>query len=573
MTHPDFVGTEKNKKEWQGTRPIYRLRSGLNQHFIQKFIAQYMKSLTVPDNWLAPYILKKLSLPPFLQSIQHMHTLEEPSEINLNPFKKRLCFDEFLAHQLALILSSRKANTNHITNDQPITLSPTPLICELLETLPFELTDGQNKTIEEILKDMQKPFPMVRLLQGDVGSGKTVVALITAIKQIEQGGQVVFLSPTEILSIQHYNTITNFFGHKIRVQLLTGRQTAKQKKQIYEDLKNHKIDLLIGTHAIIQDPVVFKNLTFCIVDEQHRFGVKQRMLLQEKGNAVHLLSMTATPIPRTLTLAQYGDMDISILKEKPKGRIPIITTLLSTAKYEELIERLSAKIKNDTQIYWVCPLIENSETLTYTAAETRYIALQKVFGENNVLIVHGKMKSAQKDDVMEKFKTGKAKILVSTTVIEVGVDVPNASIMIIENAERFGLSQLHQLRGRVGRGQKESYCVLLYGKALTQIGKKRLEVMKSTNDGFEISEMDLKLRGQGEITGTQQSGMPSFKFANFDEASIQDQEIYSTLLEEANTYAWELFLNPEYKDFFDNACNYLLKIYQKDNAVLYTKTG
>jgi ATP-dependent DNA helicase RecG len=573
MTHPDFVGTEKDKNDWQGTRPLYRLKTGLHQRFVQKFIAQYLKNLTVPDNWLAPHILSKLSLPSFLQSIQHMHTLDGSSEIAHNPFKKRLCFDEFLAHQLALILSSRKATLHSAVENTSITLTPSPLIAEFIAALPFELTNGQKNIIKEILTDMQKPHPMVRLLQGDVGSGKTVVAAISALKQIEQGGQVVFLSPTEILAIQHYKTISEIFGHKIRVQLLTGRHTSKQKKQIYEDLKEHKIDLLIGTHAIIQESVTFNKLTFCIIDEQHRFGVKQRMLLQEKGQDAHLLSMTATPIPRTLTLAQYGDMDISVLKEKPKGRIPIITSILSLKKYDSLLERLKEKMKEDTQIYWVCPLIEHSEALSYTAAEARHKALQKVFGESNVLMMHGKMKSAQKDEVMEAFKAGKAQILVSTTVIEVGVDVPNASIMIIENAERFGLSQLHQLRGRVGRGQKESYCILLFGAMLTVIGKKRLEVMQSTDDGFEISEMDLKLRGQGEITGTQQSGMPYFKFADFETASIQDQDVYNALLEEANTYAWELFLNPEYKHLFENACTHLLKIYKKDNAVQYTKTG
>lgn len=574
LSHPDFVGDEKDQKKWIGEQPIYSLTAGMNQNFIQRFVGQIVDKITMPDQWIAPNILAKLALSPICLSIQKMHQKEAFLPLSKNPYKKRLCFDEFLAHQLALILSSRKGQIVQQKQEEIIqTQEVSKLIQDFLNVLPFQLTAGQNKIIHDILSDMEKPYPMIRLLQGDVGSGKTMVAFITALQQIEKGYQVSLLSPTEILANQHYQNIQGLFGHKIRIELLTGQQTAKQKKQIYDRLKNHEIDLLIGTHALIQEKVNFHKLGYCIVDEQHRFGVKQRMLLQQKGSNVHLLSMTATPIPRTLTLAQYGDMDISLLTEKPKGRKPIVTTLLSHQKIDDLLNRLQEKLATDVQIYWVCPLIEDSENLSLMAVEKRYEELCDFFGEDKIALLHGKMKPSEKEHVMNMFKKGDKKILIATTVIEVGVDVPNASIMIIENAERFGLAQLHQLRGRVGRGSKESYCILIYGRQLTETGKKRLETMRQTDDGFYIAEMDLKLRGQGSITGTQQSGMPSFKFSDFEKSTPEEQDIYSALLEEANQYAWDLFLNPEYRVFFDHAYSYLLPIFKQDQAKNYTKTG
>lgn len=566
IVHPDFVGFEKDLPQWQGVKPIYPLTGGLHQSFVQRFVQKILTHLDNTPEWIDLERLARFSFPGFITAIKELH---QPRIIGLpiskNPYKQRLCFDEFLAHQLSLILSSRRVR---LSNQEKV-LSPkiTPLMDDFLKNLPFDLTDGQKKVIEEIVIDFQKAEPMVRLLQGDVGSGKTVVGFITSLYHIDKGGQVAFLAPTEILAQQHYENIERIFGHKIKVALLTGRNTIKQKKEIYKKLEDHQIDLLIGTHALIQEAVAFKNLTYCIIDEQHRFGVEQRVKLSKKGERVDLLSMTATPIPRSLTIAQYGDMDVSVLKEKPKGRKPIVTTVMGKNKYDALIDRLNSQLDEGVQVYWVCPLIEESST--FTAAQDRYEDLSKKFGSNHVGLVHGKMKSLEKDKVMVDFKTGNLKILVATTVIEVGVDVPNASIMIIENAERFGLAQLHQLRGRVGRGSKDSYCILLYGNMLTTVARQRLDIMRTTDDGFSLAEMDLKIRGSGELTGTQQSGMPSFIFSNFDNALPEEIDIYNKLMEEANAYAWSLALDQP--ETFKIACDYLFKIFHKN--ITFTQSG
>jgi ATP-dependent DNA helicase RecG len=572
MVHPDFVGSLTDKENWVGKKPIYPLVAGLSQSFIQKFIKKILNSLHPVKEWLSPSLLNQLSFPPFIQSIRVLH--EKPENLSIqSAYRKRLCFDEFLSHQLALILSSRKSSikTDLEKNLSSFSFINIPLIKKLLDHLPFSLTKGQESVLSDIFNDFESGFSMLRLLQGDVGSGKTIVALISALYHIQRGGQVAFLVPTEILAQQHFETITKLIGQDVRVTLLTGRHTKKQKEAIYYDLKTHVIDLLVGTHALIQEKLEFKNLTYCIIDEQHRFGVQQRMAISQKGRDIHLLSMTATPIPRSLTLAQYGDMDISLLKEKPKGRKAIITTLLSEKNILKLYERLNEQLRDDTQVYWVCPLIQESENLTLTAAQKRFEHMQAYFKEIPIGIMHGKMASHEKDTIMQDFKNGKIKLLVSTTVIEVGVDVPNASIMVIENAERFGLAQLHQLRGRVGRGSKESYCILVFSSFLTLSGKQRLEIMKSTDDGFVLSEMDLKMRGAGDITGIQQSGMPKFKLSDFDKATAEEQEILSDLLEKANAYAWELFLNLEYSNYLEDVKNNLLPIFNKEEA--YAKSG
>lgn len=574
MVHPDFVGEAYQVESWIGDQPIYPLTAGLTQKFMRGFVLRCLSKIEPVPEWLAPAHLKRdgISLPSFKESILQLHHDFTVKSIIETPYKQRLCFDEFLAHQLALILSSRKVQLldNHVC-DKPHTICP--LVKEVIDTLPFALTKGQQQILDIVMTDLNKPHPMVRLLQGDVGSGKTIVALLALLDQIDKGGQVAFLSPTGILTKQHFDTIKALVGERVRVDMLTSTTTAKQKGLLLERLKKGEIDLLVGTHSLIQEAVTFKNLTFCVIDEQHRFGVEQRIALSKKGLNVHLLSMTATPIPRTLTLACYGDMDVSMLKEKPPGRIPIHTSVICAKQYPKIKSRILQQIKTGTQCFWVCPVIEESADSNLTAVTKRYEDLQNTFGAQNVGLVHGKMRAKEKDAVMLSFVNGDLKVLVATTVIEVGVNVPAATIMVIENAERFGLAQLHQLRGRVGRGAGASYCILLYRSPLSFTGVKRLEAMREYDDGFKLAELDLKLRGSGETTGTQQSGLPKFKFSDHDNASSAEQEFYDWLLEQAHLYAWELVQKNELKDQLDHAKRYLLPIYNKENASDYSKAG
>jgi len=416
------------------------------------------------------------------------------------------CYEK-IAQNLTLPLGeSRRVADDAVRGNQLISLK---------SVLPFSLTNAQERAIEDILTDMKSPTKMMRLLQGDVGSGKTIVALFACINATSAGYQSCIMAPTEILARQHYETISKLCSEmNINTVLLTGRDKGKPRQEKLELIQSGEAKIVIGTHALFQESVDFGNLGLAVIDEQHRFGVHQRMMLSEKGSKVDCLVMSATPIPRTLTLTLYGDMDISILDEKPANRKEIQTSVLNSNKLESLIYSLEDRIKEGEKIYWVCPLVEESEKLDLAAATERYQDLRKYFGDI-VGLVHGKMKSDEKKAAMENFLSGKTKILVATTVIEVGVDVKDASIMVIEHSERFGLSQLHQLRGRVGRGDKQSYCVLVYSYPISTDGRKRLEIMRKTNDGFVIAEEDLSIRGGGEILGTRQSGIPEFKFASY----------------------------------------------------------
>ena len=431
---------------------------------------------------------------------------------------------------------------------------------KVLSSLPFSLTNSQKDVLEEIKQDQNLPYKMLRLVQGDVGSGKTVVALLSMLKVIEDGAQTALMAPTEILAKQHFETITALTQNtSIKVALLTGKLKTKQKNEIYNDLSSGKIDIIIGTHALFTETVTFKDLGYVVIDEQHRFGVNQRLSLSSKGNMCDVLVMTATPIPRSLLLTAYGDMDYSKITELPKGRKPSKTAIMNINKIPSVIEALRRKLEEGTRAYWVCPLVEESQKSDLAAATERFEMLKTYFGDK-VALIHGKMKEQEKDAVMEEFKQGKKTLLVATTVIEVGVNVPEATIMIIEHAERFGLAQLHQLRGRIKRGYEEGVCMLMYSYPISNISKERLNIMKETEDGFYIAEKDLELRGGGEILGTRQSGFTNFKLA--------DMQYHQDLLIKARDDAKEILAkDPKLETKRGQALRILLYLFEQNEAV------
>ncbi|MDP6343584.1 MAG: ATP-dependent DNA helicase RecG, partial [Alphaproteobacteria bacterium] len=434
------------------------------------------------------------------------------------------------------------------------------------KTLPYRLTQGQETVLAEIRADMAEPQRMLRLLQGDVGSGKTIVALLAMLAAVENGAQAAFMVPTEILARQHFETLTALCAEAgVRLQILTGRSKGKPRQEILRALQAGEIDIVIGTHALFQDDVEFADLALTVIDEQHRFGVHQRLTLGDKGRAADVLVMTATPIPRTLTLTVYGDMDISLLHGKPPGRLAVDTRAMPLSRLEEVIAGLQRAVAGGASAFWVCPLVEESEKADVAAAEARHDALGKLFGDQ-VGLVHGRMKAAEKDQVMEAFAAGRLKVLVATTVIEVGVDVPDATIMTIEHAERFGLAQLHQLRGRVGRGGQQSSCLLLYAEPLGETARARIAIMRETDDGFRIAEEDLRLRGTGELLGTRQSGFPTFRLA--DVAAHQD------LMEAARDDARLIMeRDPELNGERGQALRVLLYLFERDAAVKFLRSG
>jgi ATP-dependent DNA helicase RecG len=512
MSHPDYIVAPEARGDLPMLEPVYPLTAGLSGKVLYKAIRQTLERVPEMTEWQDAAWLKARGFPDIKSALQRLHRPDDAQDVSNGAAPwQRLAYDELLAGQLALglVRQNLKAQRGRsITGDGRIG-------ARVINALPFKLTNSQVNALKEISADLAADHRMLRLLQGDVGSGKTVVALMAMAIAVEAGTQAALMAPTEVLARQHLETIAPLAEKAgLKIELLTGREKGKTRDAILERLASGEIDILIGTHALFQTDVVFKDLAFAVIDEQHRFGVHQRLALQAKGSngGTNVLVMTATPIPRTLLMTHYGDLDVSKLTEKPAGRKPIITKKVPVDALERLIDRIRVQLTEGAQVYWVCPLIESSELTDLAAAEERHAHLRQTFGDS-VGLLHGALAAKEKDATMAAFAAGDLKILVATTVIEVGVNVPNANIMVIEHAERFGLAQLHQLRGRVGRGSRESFCMLLYKAPLGATAEQRLTMMEDTEDGFLIAEKDLQLRGGGEMLGARQSGMPGFRVA------------------------------------------------------------
>ncbi|MFT7228762.1 MAG: ATP-dependent DNA helicase RecG [Methylophilaceae bacterium] len=525
MVHPQCKAAGKDTAVSEQLTPVYPTTAGLTQPSLRKAIktAIQMDALT---ETLPPFVYETQDFPSFSDSIQSLHYPQPDADLTalesrLTPEWRRLAYDELLAQQLSM----RKHYAKRRSIDASEIAPSQTLVKQLLQDLPFGLTQAQQKVSAEISQDLTQAHPMQRLLQGDVGSGKTIVACLAALQAIEQGWQVALMAPTEILAEQHYKKFEMWLAPmNIHIECLTGSQNKKTREAAQQDIASGKVQLTVGTHALFQKAVSFKKLGLAIIDEQHRFGVQQRLALRQKGAPEpHQLMMTATPIPRTLSMSYYADLDVSVIDELPPGRTPVVTKLVSDQRREEILQRVREACQSGSQAYWVCPLIEESEVLQLQTATEIFKNLQQNFSDLSVGLVHGRLKLAEKQAVMQTFVAGEIQLLVATTVIEVGVDVPNASLMVIEHAERMGLSQLHQLRGRVGRGAAKSTCILMYQNKLSEMARARLKVIYENTDGFAISQADLNLRGPGEFLGTRQSGVPMLKIADLtrDEDLLQ----------------------------------------------------
>jgi ATP-dependent DNA helicase RecG len=513
MTHPDYIVPPEQRGDLPMLEPVYPLTAGLSGKIVQKATRQALDRLRPTPEWQEPAWLKERGWPGFVEALQRLHRPDDAGDVSAGgaPWQ-RLAYDELLAGQLALAL----VRQNFKERRGRIVKGDGRIRAAIADALPFTLTRSQREAMREIEADMNAPRRMLRLLQGDVGSGKTVVALLAMAIAVEAGAQAALMAPTEVLARQHLETIAPLAEKAgLRIGLLTGREKGRARKDVLDHLAAGELDIIIGTHALFQPDVIFRDLAFAVIDEQHRFGVHQRLSLQSKGNGTgtDVLVMTATPIPRTLVMTHYGDLDVSRLTEKPPGRKPVVTKAIPVDSMEKLTDRLRVQLSEGAQVYWVCPLIESSDVSDLAAAEERHAHLAQLFGKENVGLLHGGMQDKAKDAAMQAFAEGNLKILVATTVIEVGVNVSNANIMVIEHAERFGLAQLHQLRGRVGRGSRESFCMLLYKAPLGEAARQRLDMMEQTEDGFLIAEKDLELRGGGEVLGARQSGTPGFRVA------------------------------------------------------------
>ena len=563
MTHPDHIAAPEEAASLKAVEPVYPLTAGLSLKVVGKAVHAALERLPDVPEWLDEAQRQREGWRPWHEALREAHAPGEEHDLSpLTPSRRRLAYDELLANQLAIALvrdrqlrqkGRRLKGSGHLQE-------------RVLSSLPFALTGSQRQAVAEITADMAAEHRMLRLLQGDVGSGKTVVALLAMLAVVEAGSQAALMAPTEILARQHFATIQPLAeAAGVSLALLTGRDKGKARKALLESLADGSTDILVGTHALFQEDVAFRDLAMAVIDEQHRFGVHQRLTLTGKGQAVDVLVMTATPIPRTLMLTAYGDMDCSRLTEHPPGRQPIETVTLSLERLPEVISGVERAIAKGAQVYWICPLVEESEKSDLAAAEERYGALTLRFGER-VGLVHGRMKGPEKDAVMARFAAGETAILVATTVVEVGVDVPAATVIVIEHAERFGLAQLHQLRGRVGRGTGKSSCLLLWQGPLGDTARARLQILRETDDGFRIAEEDLRLRGAGELLGTRQSGLPDFRLA--------DLAVHDDLLATARADA-QLVLekDPELAGPRGQALRVLLYLFERDAAVRFLRSG
>jgi ATP-dependent DNA helicase RecG len=563
MVHPDHMVPVARAAELPALEPVYPLTAGLSAKVLRRAILGAVARLPDLPEWLDPELMRRRSFPSLRMALHRLHDPSDPLDIDPDSAAwRRLAYDELLAGQLALALV--RAKLRHVSG-RPLD-GDGRLEAAIRAALPYSLTGAQEQALAEIHADLASEKRMLRLLQGDVGSGKTVVALLAMARAAEAGGQSALMAPTEILARQHLATIAPLAARAgLTAAVLTGREKGRERAQILNRLASGELNIVLGTHALFQEGVEYNNLALAIVDEQHRFGVHQRLAMTAKGIAPDMLVMTATPIPRTLVLTAFGDMDVSRLTEKPAGRQPIQTVTLPLERLSELVGRMQRAVAEGQKVYWICPLVEESEEVKLMSAEDRFASLKPVFGDA-IGLIHGRMSGRDKDEAMRAFKDGETRILVGTTVIEVGVDVPDATIIVIEHAERFGLAQLHQLRGRVGRGTKASSCVLLYKEPLGLVAKQRLSVMRETEDGFRISEEDLKLRGEGELLGTRQSGTPGFRVARL--------ERHGDLLEIARDDArLVLDRDPELTSPRGEALRVLLYLYGRDDAIRLLRAG
>jgi len=564
MTHPDHILPLEEAGDLPLFEPVYPLTAGVSQKVMYKATRAALARMPELDEWADAEQLRQAGWPTWAASAQAAHTPTCLADlIATAPARERLAYDEFFAHQLTLAL----ARMNRRKGKGRVSTGDGALRAKVLKSLPFEPTAAQSCAVSEIARDMAQPARMNRLLQGDVGAGKTLVALMALLVAVEAGGQGVMMAPTEILARQHLQGLQPLAAAAgVRLELLTGRDKGRARAEKLAALASGEINILVGTHAVFQKDVHFADLRLAIVDEQHRFGVRQRLELGKKGVSADVLVMTATPIPRSLALAQYGDMDVSVLDEKPAGRQPIKTALINTQRMDEVIEHLKGAVADGKQAYWVCPLVEESESVDLAAADERFKALRARLGDGVVGLVHGQMPPEEKDAAMAAFQRGELSVLVATTVIEVGVDVPNATIMVIERAESFGLSQLHQLRGRVGRGSGASTCLLMYRAPMNEGAERRLTTLRDTEDGFKIAEVDLEMRGAGDLIGTAQSGMPRFRMA--------DMESQSALMKVAQSDARKLLNDdPTLETPRGQAARALLWLMEQDQAIRFISVG